>query len=182
MSTLISVVRVKVMERWISLSFLVGYCEIMQRWGPLGAHNSCLATGSPPGCGDCSLPLTNNNLTSISTSEYSFRNLPLAFPLCSPAVVTARQTDLHQSNTQYTASSHSVGGLWVALRPEGSSVGTSTSIFPKRVTLLNCFWVREKCLLCGLWRVSSTDTSHSAEHSQGNIQLRLLKQGHKLAN
>lgn len=79
MSTLISVVRVKVMERWISLSFLVGYCEIMQRWGPSGAHNSCLATGSPPGCGDCSLPLTNNNLTSISTSEYSFRNLPLAF-------------------------------------------------------------------------------------------------------
>lgn len=86
MSTLISVVRVKIMDRLINLSFLVGYCEIMQRWGPLGAHNPCLATGSPPGCGNCSLPLTNNNLTHISTSEYSLRNLPLAFPLCSPAV------------------------------------------------------------------------------------------------
>lgn len=56
-------------------------------------------------------------------------------------------------NTQCTTSSHSVGGLWIVLRPDGSSVGTFPSVIPKSVTAKG-LWVGEKSLLCGFWTES----------------------------
>lgn len=143
--------------------------------------------GSPLGGGDCSLPLSNNNLTHISTSEPQ-KSAPQLFLSVPPQLREHWSLPDRRTSTSQTLREADSAPLLLARWEVSESCRGLMEKLSGNVCLGNpserdgkkgLLSEGRALPLCGLWRVSSTDPSHSAE---GDKRLGLLKQRHKLAN
>lgn len=134
----------------------------------------CIRLWLPTRGEDCNLPLSNNNnnkLTHVPPVNPASEIFPWLF--LSVALQCWKHWSLPDSNTQYTTSSHSVGGLWIVLRPDGSSVGNSFSVISESGTAKGPLSERK---IHSLWALDweSAARQHRTQQSKrrGNILYR----------